>query len=74
MAKHASPPWIHLPRRWPRRVIALAQHAMAYTRSWAANGRFARIRLSAKNDQLLLPPTMMGSSASSRRGVRDFGQ
>ncbi len=55
MAKHKNP----LPRGWSRRVrsamlhvIALAQYAMAYTRSWAANCRIARLRLKAENDQL----------------------
>jgi len=33
-------------------VIALAQYAMAYTRSWAVNGRIARVGLKAENDQL----------------------
>jgi putative transposase len=33
-------------------VIALAQYAAAYSRSWAINGRIARLRLKAENDQL----------------------
>ena len=33
-------------------VIALAQYAMAYTRSWAVNSPVARHRLQAENDQL----------------------
>ncbi len=50
---------IRLPNGWPRHVtsamlhvIALAQYAMAYTRSWAANSPIARQRLQAENDQL----------------------
>jgi len=59
MAKHEHPPRIHLPRGWPRRVksavlhvIALGQYTVAYTRSWAVNGRVARVRLKAENDHL----------------------
>ena len=59
MAKHEHPPRIHLPRGWPRRVrsamlhvIALGQYTVAYTRSWAVNGRIARVRLKAENDGL----------------------
>ena len=33
-------------------VIALAQYAIAYTRSWAVNCPIARQRLQAENDQL----------------------
>jgi hypothetical protein len=33
-------------------VIALAQYTAAYTRSWAVNGRIARVRLKAENDGL----------------------
>jgi len=33
-------------------VIALAQYTAAYTRGWAVNGRIARVRLKAENDQL----------------------
>ena len=50
MAKHENSAGIPLPRGWPRRVksamlnvIALAQYAAAYTRSWAINGRIARV-------------------------------
>mgnify|MGYP000234920193 FL=1 len=48
-----------LPRAWPEtvrsailHVIALAQYATAYTRSWAADSRNARMRLQAENDRL----------------------
>jgi len=44
---------------WPRRVksallhvITLAQHALVYTRSWAANSCNQRVRQAAKLDQL----------------------
>ncbi len=50
---------IHLPRGWAERVksamlnvIALAQYAVAYTRSWAVDSPIARQRLKAENDQL----------------------
>ncbi len=46
-------------RSWPQRVksamlnvIAMAQYAAAYTRSWAVNSPIARHRLKAENDQL----------------------
>ena len=59
MAEHTNLPRIGLPRGWPRhvrsamlQVIALGQYAVAYTRSWAVNGRIARMRLKAENDQL----------------------
>ncbi len=59
MAKHQKSRGIPLPRGWPRRVksamlnvIALAQYAATYTRGWAIDGRIARLRLKAENDQL----------------------
>ena len=59
MAKHEHSRGIPLARGWPRRVksamlhvVALAQHAAAYTRSWAINGRIARVRLNAENGHL----------------------
>ncbi len=33
-------------------VLSLAQYAVAYTRSWAADSRSARVRLRAENDRL----------------------
>ncbi len=59
MAKQAEPFKTQLPRGWPGRVksamlhvISLAQFAMNYTRSWAANCQVARVRLKAESDQL----------------------
>jgi len=59
MAKQTDSFRIPLPNGWRRRaksamlhVISLAQYAMAYTGSWAANCQIARIRLKAENDQL----------------------
>ena len=59
MDKHKNLAGIPLPNGWPRRarsamlhVISLAQYAMAYTRSWAADCQITRIRLKAENDQL----------------------
>ncbi len=50
---------IPLPKGWPRsvksailHVLSLAQYAAAYTRSWAADSRNARLRLRAQNGQL----------------------
>ena len=33
-------------------VIALGQYTVVYTRSWAIDGRIARVRLKAENDHL----------------------
>ena len=59
MSQQANLPRIELPQGWPQHVrsamlhiIALAQYAVAYSHSWAANGRIARLRLKAENDQL----------------------
>ncbi len=59
MVRHEHPPRIHLPRGWPRRVksamlhvVALAQYAVAFTRSWAVDGRITRVRLKAENAEL----------------------
>ena len=59
MAKPTNPLRVDLPSSWPQHVksallhvIALAQYAVAYTRSWAIDARIARIRLKAQNDQL----------------------
>lgn len=50
---------IPLPKGWPAFVksalihaIALAQYAIVYTRSWAADSRSARVRLAAKVERL----------------------
>jgi len=52
-------PSLTVPKNWTKaiqaaglQVIALAQHALSYTRSSAANSPNARIRLTAKADQL----------------------
>ena len=54
---HRQPP---LPRAWPSRVksamldaISLAQFAVVYTRSWAANCPVARIRMKSQLDRAL---------------------
>jgi hypothetical protein len=59
MSQRTSAPKLTLPRSWPCRVrsallqvVALAQYAAVYTRSWAAEGRNARVRLQATVDQL----------------------
>ena len=53
-----KPPTIPLPKSWPKHVrtailhvISLAQHATAYTRSWAADSTNARIRIKAEYDR-----------------------
>lgn len=50
---------IRLPANWRQHVksavlhvISLAQYAMAYTRSWAADSSNARVRLTVENDRL----------------------
>jgi len=55
--KHA--PNVPLPKHWNKHVksailhvISLAQYATAYTRSWAADSRNARVRLTAERDRL----------------------
>jgi hypothetical protein len=52
-------PKVPLPRHWKNHVkaailhvISLAQYAIAYTRSWAADSRNARVRLTAEKDRL----------------------
>jgi len=59
MLGNRSRPRIPLPRQWPKRVrsgvlhaISLAHFSLTFTRSWAANGFNARIRLKAENDRL----------------------
>ncbi len=56
---HNSQPKIRLPKGWSRQVrgavlhvIALAQYATVYTRSWAASSVNARVRLKSENDRL----------------------
>ena len=51
---HQKPPTIALPKSWTAHVrsavlhvIALAQYATVYTRSWAANSLIDRVRLNA---------------------------
>jgi hypothetical protein len=53
-----SRPRIPLPKQWSKRVrsgvlhaISLAHFSVTFTRSWAANGFNARIRLKAENDR-----------------------
>jgi transposase InsO family protein len=52
-------PKVPLPRHWKNHVksailhvVSLAQYATAYTRSWAADSRNARVRLTAENRRL----------------------
>src|SRR6516162_8859738 len=49
----------HLPKSWPAlirsamlHVVALAQYAAVYTRSWAADSENARVRLRAEREQM----------------------
>ncbi len=55
-----KPPQIALPRAWPTRVrsailhvIALAQYATVYTRTWAVDRMNGRVQLKAEYDRLL---------------------
>ena len=52
-------PKVPLPMHWKKHVksavlhvVSLAQYATAYTRSWAADSRNARVRLTAEKDRL----------------------
>jgi hypothetical protein len=52
MGNKSKPPEIRLPKGWGARVksatihvIALAQYALTYSRSWAANSSNQRLRL-----------------------------
>jgi hypothetical protein len=54
-----QPPKVSLPKSWTDNVrsailhvIALAQYATVYTRSWAANSLNERVRLKVENDRL----------------------
>ena len=66
MAKHKSSQGVQLPRGWSKRVrsamlnvIALAQYATSYSRSWAANCRLERVRLKGENDRLQQEMTLL---------------
>ena len=59
MASKSEAPEIPLPKSWGKHVksailhiIALAQYALTYSRSWAADSTNQRIRLKADNDRL----------------------
>ena len=58
MASNALRAKLTLPKGWHKNVraaivhvVSLAQHAMAYTRGWAADSLNARVRLKAQLDQ-----------------------
>jgi len=59
MYSKSKAPEIPLPKRWGTHVksavlhvIALAQYALTYSRSWAADSSNERVRLKAENDRL----------------------
>ena len=59
MSFNSQGPRVPLPKGWTASVksavihaIALAQYAIVYTRSWAANSVNARVRLAAENSRL----------------------
>jgi len=59
MASKSKAPEIPLPKSWDKHVktgilhiIALAQYALTYSRSWAADSTNQRVRLKADNDRL----------------------
>jgi putative transposase len=59
MASSRKPPEIPLPKEWVTHVksatihvIALAQYALSYSRSWAVDGTNQRVRLKAEKDRL----------------------
>ena len=60
MPRSKKAPQIPLPKSWKRHVrsamlhvIALAQYAAVYTRSWAVDSMNGRVRLKAENNRLL---------------------
>ncbi len=60
MASKSKTPEIPLPKSWDTHVksailhiIALAQYALTYSRSWAADSTNQRVRLKAENDRLM---------------------
>ena len=62
MPSKSKPPDIPLPKGWDANVksailhmIALAQYALTYSRSWAADGVNQRVSLKAENDCHMLP-------------------
>src|ERR1039458_1222278 len=59
MSSKSKPPEIPLPKGWGAsvksailHVIALAQYALTYSRSWAADSSNQRVRLKAECDRL----------------------
>ncbi|MBM4093543.1 MAG: hypothetical protein FJ276_29665 [Planctomycetes bacterium] len=59
MSSNRKRPEIPLPNSWNAHVksgivhiIALAQYALTYSRSWAADSTNQRVRLRAENDRL----------------------
>jgi hypothetical protein len=59
MASKSKAPEIPLPKSWGKHVksailhiIALAQYALTYSRSWAADSTNQRVRLNTDNDRL----------------------
>ena len=59
MSRKTTPPTIPLPKNWTGHVksamlhvIALAQYAATYSRSWAADSINTRVRQAAEIDQL----------------------
>ena len=60
MSSKSKPPEIPLPRSWDTHVksailhiVALAQYALTYSRSWAADSTNQRVRLKAENDRMM---------------------
>ena len=60
MLSKSNPPEIPLPKSWGTHVksatihvLALAQYALTYSRSWAADSSNQRVRLKAENDRLI---------------------
>ena len=59
MPRKKNPPQIPLPKGWNKfvksgmiHVFALAQYALIYSRSWAADSSNQRVRLKAENNRL----------------------
>ena len=85
MPSKSKQPQIPLPKSWGTHVktailhvVALAQYALTYSRSWAADSTNQRVRLKAENDhlqqdlalrqeELRIKDARMGQMAPARR-------
>lgn len=74
MCSKSKPPEIPLPKGWGAdvksatiHIIALAQYALTYSRSWAADNSHQRIRLKAECDPLQQEVTLLREETNQGR-------